>query len=109
MVRHYKRKGTTMKWTEKDLADAIEHVKQHKNVMAASKLYKIPPTTLRSQIKRGMAIKKPGHPTVLTTSQEEEIVCSNGLGRREVEGIIQNFFKVTKKPNPFHNGVPGER
>ena len=40
MVRHNKRKGTTMKWTEQDLADAIEHVKQHKNVMAASKLYK---------------------------------------------------------------------
>ena len=31
-----------------------------------------------------------------------------GLGRREIEGIIQNFFKVSKKPNPFCTGVPGE-
>lgn len=47
MVRHYKRKAATMKWTEEDIANAIEHAKLHKNIMAAARLYKIPQTTLR--------------------------------------------------------------
>ena len=28
-----------MKWTENDITNSIEHLKQHKNVMAAAKLY----------------------------------------------------------------------
>ena len=31
-----------------------------------------------------------------------------GLGRREVEGIIQNYLSTKKIKNPFKNGVPGE-
>ena len=85
--------------------------------MAAARVYKIPQTTLRDRITKNTAIiRKPGHPTVLTSQQEQEIVDTCllfaqwgfGLGRREIEGIIQNFFKVTKKLNPFCNGVPGE-
>ena len=75
MVRHYKRKAATMKWTEEDIANAIEHAKLHKNIMAAARLYKIPQTTLRDRITKNTAIiRKPGHPTVLTSQQEQEIV-----------------------------------
>ena len=51
-----------------------------------------------------------------STDEEREIVeaCvifaewGFGLGRREVEGIIQNYLLTTKKKHPFKNGVPGE-
>ena len=61
-----------MKWTEEDRANAIEHAKLHKNIMAAARVYKIPPTTLIT--KNTAIIRKPGHPTVLTSQQEQEIV-----------------------------------
>ena len=83
MVQHTIKK--TMKWTEEDRANAIEHAKLHKNIMAAARVYKIPQTTLRDQITKNTAIiRKPGHPTVLTSQQEQEIVdtfafCSMGV------------------------------
>lgn len=31
-----------------------------------------------------------------------------GLGRREVESVIEDYLRVTKRRNPFKGGVPGE-
>ena len=117
MVRHYKKKEKTMKWSEEDMEKAIDYARTHKNITAAAKQFKIPVSTLRDHI-RGKSCKgkKPGHPTVLTMQQEQEIVdtCTVfaewgfGLGRREIESIIQNYLKSTKQPHPFHNSVPGE-
>ena len=116
MVRNYKRKGMTQKWKEEDLRRAIEFARTHKNVRLAGQEFGIPQSTLRDHMKIANKSMKHGHPTVLTSEQEQEIVdiyllfaqWGFGLGRQEVTAILENYFKVTKKQNPFRNGAPGE-
>ena len=74
MVRNYKRKGTTQKWKEEDLRRAIEFARTHKNVRLAGQEFRIPQCTLRDHMKVANKSTKPGHPTVLTSEQEQEIV-----------------------------------
>ena len=109
MVRNYKPKTETT-WTKEDMENAIDMARRTKNIKAAVRHYKIPYTTLRYHISGKVSGEHGrGHPTVLTADEEREIVeaCvifaewGFGLGRREVEGIIQ-------KKIPFKNGVPGE-
>ena len=75
MVRHYKKKEKTMKWSEEDMEKAIDYARTHKNITAAAKQFKIPVSTLRDHI-RGKSCKgkKPGHPTVLTMQQEQDML-----------------------------------
>ncbi len=59
---------------------------------------------------------KVGHPTALSAAQEKEIVDTCvlfaewgfGLGRREVEAILQTYLQATKQKNPFRHDLPGE-
>ena len=37
MVRHYKQKGGQMKWSDEDMAQAIDHARRYKNVKGAAK------------------------------------------------------------------------
>ncbi len=114
MVRHYKRKGMKMKWTEEDTEKAIAHAKHHRNVKAAARLFKVSPSTLRYRIsEKGGQI---GHPAALSPAQEREIVDTCmlfsewgfGLGRREVDSVLQSYLKYTLQKNPFRDDVPGE-
>ena len=49
------------------------------------------------------------HPMVMMAEEETEIADACiifaewgfGLGRKEVEGIVSNYLKCTKKKNPF--------
>ena len=115
MVRTYERKGSKMKWSEEDMEKAIRHAKHHKNISTAAKLFKVPRTTLHDRLSGRVAKgAKVGHPTVLTAAEEAEVVetCmlfaewGFGLGRREVESVIQDYLRVTKKANPFKDEVP---
>ena len=91
------------------MENAIDMARRTKTIKAAVRHYKIPYTTLRYHIS---GEHRRGHPTVLTPDEEREIVeaCvifaewGFGLGRREVEGIIQNYLSTKKIKNP----VPGE-
>ena len=100
MVRNYKPKTETT-WTKEDMENAIDKARRTKNIKAAVRHYKIPYTTLRYHISGKVSGEYGrGHPTVLTADEEREIVeaCvifaewGFGLGRREVEGIIQNYL-----------------
>ena len=106
-----------MKWSEEDMKEAIMHVQQHHNISAAARLHGVPKTTLHDRLSgRSSSGAKVGHPTTLTQEEEDEIAetCivfaewGFGLGRREVESVVQEFLKVTNRKNPFKDGVPGE-
>lgn len=116
MVRDYKRKKE-VKWTEEDMKKAVEHVALHHNISAAARLFNVPKSTLHDRL--SLRIKpgsKVGHPTALTIEEEAEIAetCiifaewGFGLGRKEVESVINEYLRAMKKPNPFKDGVPGE-
>ena len=57
-----------------------------------------------------------GRPTVLTTSEENEIVAACimfaewgfGLGKREVIKLVSDYCLSVKRQNPFHKDVPGK-
>ena len=115
MVRTYERKGSKMKWSEEDMEKVIRHAKHHKIISAAAKLFNVPRTTLHDRLSGRVAKEaKVGHPTVLTAAEEAEVLetcmlfaeLGFGLGRREVESVIQDYLRVTKKANPFKDEVP---
>ena len=57
-----------------------------------------------------------GRPPVLTATQEAEIVetCQIfsewgfGLTKSDIVNVIGDYFRHTKHPNPFRDGVPGD-
>ena len=118
MVRHYKQKGKNLQWNEEDMEQAIQHARRHSNVKATAVQFGIPVSTLRDHLSGKVPAKgaKVGHPTALSEAQEREIVetCllfaewGFGLGRREVESILETFLKATKQKNPFRGDSPGE-
>ena len=93
------------------------HVRQHHNISAVTRLHGVPKTTLHD-ILLGCSSSgaKVGHTTTLNQEEEDEIAetciifteCGFGLGRREVECVVQEFLKVTNRKNPFKGGVPEE-
>ena len=116
MVRNYKRK-MEVRWTKEDMEKAITEAKSTKNIKSSANKYSIPYTTLRDHMSgRVSGENSRGHPTVLTAEEETEIVDACiifaewgfGLGRKEVEGIVGNYLKCTKKKNPFKDTIPGE-
>ena len=99
------------------MRNAIDHFKHHHNITAAARLFGVPRTTLYDRLSfRISVVTKVGHPTALTLKEEAEIAetCivfaewGFGIGRREVESVIQDFLRVSKRKNPFKDGVPGE-
>ena len=87
------------------------------NIKSSANKYSIPYTTLSNHMSgRVSGENSRGHPTVLTAEEETEIVDACiifaewgfGLGRKEVEGIVSNYLKCTKKKNPFKDTIPGE-
>ena len=115
MVRNYKRK-MEVHWT-KDMEKAIIDAKSTKNIKSSADKYSIPYTTLSNHMSgRVSGENSRGHPTVLTAEEETEIVDACiifaewgfDLGRKEVEGIVSNYLKCTKKKNPFKDTIPGE-
>lgn len=97
---------------------AIDYARHHHNIQFAATMFNVPKSTLHDRLRgKTKGTAKAGHPTVLTPKEEEEIVetCSIfvewgvGLGRREVERVVQSYLKTTKRKNPFKDGAPGER
>ena len=81
MVRYYKAKGTKNKFSNEDLAQALDDLIQKKGSIAIRKTaaaYGIPYSTLCDHHKGVSKKRYAGRPTVLTYQEEKEIVqtCS---------------------------------
>ena len=63
-----------MKWSEEDMLKQLIMLADYKNVKGAAKKYSIPATTLREHLAANGNVKKPGHPTALSSQEENEIV-----------------------------------
>ena len=68
MVRYYKRKGVKLKWTEEDMAKAIEHAKHNKSIAAASRIFQVPKSTLYDRLSGRIS------PDAKVAAEESEIV-----------------------------------
>lgn len=68
MVQYYKRKGVKLKWTEEDLAKAIEHAKHNKSIAATSRIFQVPKSTLYDRLSGRIA------PDAKVAAEESEIV-----------------------------------
>ena len=109
MVCNYKKKTAGAQWTEDDMKNA------KLTVYAASKKYHIPRETLRRHVNTPSVLVV-GRPPVLTATQEAEIVetCQIfsewgfGLTKSDIVNVIGDYFRHTKHPNPFRDGVPGD-
>ena len=74
MVRNYKHKRT-VKYSQGDLQNAIRAVKEGgMKVTAASKKFDVPRSTLFDHVRNSQIKFGAGHPTILTHSEEKEIV-----------------------------------
>ena len=56
-MRHYKRKGNKMKWSEEDMEKANDHAKRYKNIKGAATMYGIPVSTLWDHLAHGSISK----------------------------------------------------
>lgn len=95
---------------------AVNEIKNgNLNVKKAAERYGINRSTLINHLKKSKC-GKVGHPTVLTSNEEELLVHSLiklgewgfGLDRRKVRLCVQEFVKRMDRPNPFKDGLPGE-
>lgn len=85
MVRNYKRKNTTLQWSEESMSHAISSIlRGETTIRAAAKLYQVPFTTLQNRIqkvklqqalgdKEKECTHKVGHPPVLNAEEEDEL------------------------------------
>ena len=87
---------------------AVAHARHHKNISAAARQFHVPKSTLHDMLSGRISVgAKVGHPTALSAKEEAEIeeTCvifaewGFGLGRREVEGVIQSCIKSTNRKN----------
>ena len=86
------------------------------SIYAAAKVNGIPKTTLLRHLKTPNKIFAVGKPTALTSMQEGEIVktCQIfaewgfGLTKKDIINVIADYYKHTKTPNCFKNGIPGD-
>ena len=114
MVRTYKKKLNGPKWTLENIENAKVDIEKGMSVNKAAKTNGILEPTLRRYLKSTKPRKK-GKPTVLTPSEEEEIVmCCNlfaewgfGVTKTEVINVVSEFCQQNRRHNPFKNNIPG--
>ena len=115
MPRHYRRSNKKNNWSDRQLESALEAVKKGElNPHRAAMKYGVPSSTLYDHLK-GKSKKRYGGPsTVLSPSEEKEIVRSceilQGLGfplTRDMVGlIIRDYLRNCDRPNPFKDSIP---
>ena len=114
MVRTYKKKKV-ISWTKEKMDDALSDITNNQmTVYKAAQHYKIPQTTLWRHVRNPTKSFKVGAPTALTADQEKEIVAicqvfaewGFGLTKKDVINVVAEYFRCTKKPNPFTDGIP---
>ena len=98
------------------MTDAVDEVTTGRlTAYSAAKKYDIPRQTLERHIHRP-GIGSVGRPSALSVAQEAEIAetCQIfsewgfGLTKMDIISVVADYFRHTKKPNPFKDGVPGD-
>lgn len=110
MPRNFERTTTRGSWTQQNLQDALNAIENGTSINAASKLYKIPFSTLQERKKKGLAAKPSlGRNSIFT--EEQEIALANriklmsdifyGLSALEVRRAAFDFAEKNRIPNKF--------
>ena len=104
------------KYSEDSLISAIADVKTHKlGIREAAKKYGVPVTTVYNNLKKEK-IKKIGHPTVLTSKEEEELVSiikissdwAYPMEASDIKTLVQSYLNANnKKIKEFNENLPG--
>ena len=104
--------------TADNLQKAIAEVQggQARSMRAAALKYGIPKSTLHDHLSGKSKKVGAGSPTVLTHSEEQDIVLScitlvdmgYGMSKELVDTVIFDYLKDKEKSNPFTGGVPGQ-
>ena len=118
MVRTYKKKvgcRSYKNYSEKKLEAALAEIRQGESLLKISTSYNISIGTLSNKIK-GLHPKKVGHPTKLTSEEEDAIIegiitmaeWGFPVDAKTLRVIVRNFCTELRTANRFFNGkLPG--
>ena len=104
-----------MAYTKNNLRSALEELKTGVSIRATAKKYRIPWSTLHNRASEKYKQVGKGGPTVLTNTEEKQIVltCMTlgeigfGITRDLVEVVLFEYIEKEQIPNPFPTGIPG--
>ena len=107
------------KWRQEQLEAALEEIKTGRGKQSnhsIAKKYGIPSSTLYDHTKKAVSKSGVGRPTVLTRTEEEELVyCCQvlqemgfGLTKENVTAIVADYVNKMGHDNPFHGGVQAD-
>lgn len=116
MPRKYVRKGIKNKWSDSQLVAAKHAVQEGQlSIRGASIKFDIPRSTLHDHLSGTSSKRYGGPPTVLTASEEKEIVRTClvmqefgfPLDRDLVSRAVRDFLVARDRAGLFTNGIPG--
>ena len=103
-------------WTEESMAAAVATVKDGKGLRETSRLYNVPLETLRRRVTGAVELGcRPGPPTVLNESEEQQLSLylvlmadmGFGLTREDVMRLAFNIAEKTGRMHPFSGNKAG--
>jgi len=98
-----------------NLLRAINIVKHGESIAAASRRYNVPESIIRAHVKGKYSMKKPGPHTVLSETEEKNLVkwifhCAEKgfpITKEHLLESVRLLFIELGRENPFTNGIPG--
>lgn len=106
------------KYTERDMEEALNAVKNGMKLTEAATHYNIPRSTLHGKSKGTVPEKrKMGPDTVLTADEEDKIeawilgkaLVGFGMHTDEIKDAVQKILKESSRKNPFTDDRPGRK
>ena len=103
-------------WTEESMAAAVATVKEGKGLRETSRLYNVPLETLRRRVTGAVELGcRPGPPTVLNESEEEQLSqylvqmadVGFGLTREDIMRLAFNIAEKSGRKHPFSGNKAG--
>lgn len=116
MVKTKKKERKRVKYTEKELQEALRRIKSGETICKISREFGIPKSTLLCKRKELIpSIKRSGPPTVLTDEEEKQLVkwvfhmhkAGYPVTKTQIINSVAILIKEIKRDNPFKNGRPG--
>lgn len=104
------------KYTKAQVAKALSSIQQGMSIYKASKLYKVPESTLRNKRDEIYVNEKCGRQPVLNKSEEKQIVdwirylstAGFPVSKNQLLHTVSTLVENLNRPNPFKHGVPGK-
>lgn len=115
MPRKYIKKGRNNQWTSAQLTAALLSVKEGMSIRGAATRYHIPSSTLHDHVSGKSSTVCRGAPTVLTASEEKEIVracqvmqsLAFPVTREFVSVVVRDYLQDRGRSGRFRDGIPG--